>query len=66
MPAAAYINSYVGSMPGSMPARRELHRALPTFCIVRWGRWNPLMIPMPELLKSEDLHPHHISDHLHY
>ncbi len=57
------FNSYVGGMP-CMPAVGNCTPGAVISCIVRWGRWNPLMIPCRNC--EAGIYTHLISDHLHY
>ena len=60
-----FDNCYVGSMP-CMPARRELHTGRYNFLHRSWGPIEPYDDSMPEILKSNDIYSHLISDHYHY
>lgn len=60
-----FDHSYVGSMP-CMPARRELHTGRHNFLHREWGPLEPFDDSMPEILKTNGIYTHLISDHLHY
>ena len=60
-----FENSYVGSMP-CMPARRELHTGRYNFLHRSWGPLEPFDDSMPEMLKSNGVYSHLVSDHYHY
>lgn len=57
--------NYVGSMP-CMPARRELHTGRYNFLHRGWGPIEPFDDSMPEILKSNGIYSHLVSDHQHY
>lgn len=57
--------SYVGSMP-CMPARREIHTGRYNFLHRSWGPLEPFDDSMPEILKSNGVYTHLVSDHYHY
>lgn len=63
--AATFDNCYVGSMP-CIPARRELHTGRYNFLHRSWGPLEPFDDSMPELLKSQGVYTHLVTDHLHY
>ncbi|MEG0708883.1 MAG: sulfatase [Longicatena sp.] len=63
--SVTFDNSYVGSMP-CMPARRELHTGRYNFLHREWGPLEPFDDSMPEILKSNGVYTHIVSDHLHY
>lgn len=60
-----FDNSYVGSMP-CMPARREIHTGRYNFLHRSWGPIEPFDDSMPEILKTNNIYSHLISDHYHY
>ena len=60
-----FDNSYVGSMP-CMPARRELHTGRYNFLHRSWGPLEPFDDSMPELLKTNGVYTHIVTDHQHY
>lgn len=60
-----FDNNYVGSMP-CMPARRELHTGRYNFFHRGWGPLEPFDDSMPELLKTNGIYTHLVSDHQHY
>lgn len=60
-----FDNAYVGSMP-CMPARRELHTGRYNFLHRSWGPIEPFDDTMPEILKTNGIYSHLISDHYHY
>lgn len=63
--AVTFDNAYVGSMP-CIPARRELHTGRHNFLHREWGPLEPFDDSMPEILKSNGIYTHLISDHYHY
>lgn len=63
--AVTFDNAWAGSMP-CMPARREMHTGRYNFLHHSWGPIEPFDDSMPELLKSNGVHTHLASDHLHY
>jgi len=60
-----FTNSYVGSMP-CMPCRRELHTGRYNFLHRSWGPLEPFDDSMPEILRTNGIYTHLISDHYHY
>jgi len=60
-----FDTSYVGSMP-CMPARRELHTGRNNFLHRSWGPMESYDDSMPEILKSNGIYTHIVSDHYHY
>lgn len=60
-----FENSYVGSMP-CMPARRDLHTAHPNFFHTPWSCLQPWDDSMPEILKTNGITSHLVTDHYHY
>lgn len=60
-----FDNCYIGSMP-CMPARRELHTGRLNFLHRSWGPLEPFDDSMPEILKSNNIHSHLVTDHYHY
>jgi len=60
-----FDNAYVGSMP-CMPARRELHTGRYNFLHRSWGPIEPFDDSMPEILRTNGVYSHLISDHYHY
>ncbi len=63
--AVTFDCNYVGSMP-CMPARRELHTGRYNFLHRSWGPMEPFDNSMPEILKSNGVYTHLVSDHAHY
>jgi arylsulfatase A-like enzyme len=63
--SATFDRSYVGSMP-CMPARRELHTGRYNFLHRSWGPLEPFDDSMPDILNSNGIYSHLISDHYHY
>ncbi len=63
--SVTFDNFYIGSMP-CMPARRELHTGRTNFLHRGWGPLEPFDDSMPELLKSNGVYTHLITDHWHY
>lgn len=62
---ATFDQSYVCSMP-CMPARRDLHTGRPNFLHRSWGSLEPFDDSMPNILKSNGISTHLITDHQHY
>ena len=62
---ATFENSFVGSMP-CMPARRDLHTGRYNFLHCPWGPLEPYDESMPEILKSNGVYTHLVTDHYHY
>lgn len=62
---AVFDNSYAGSLP-CMPARRDLQTGRLNFLHRSWGPIEPFDDCMPEILKSNGIYTHLISDHYHY
>jgi len=60
-----FDRSYICSMP-CMPARRDFHTARPNFLHRSWGPMEPFDDSVPEILKSEGVYTHLVSDHYHY
>lgn len=60
-----FDTAYVGSMP-CMPARRELHTGRHNFLHRSWGPIEPFDDSMPELLKTNGIYTHLVTDHQHY
>lgn len=60
-----YDNSWIGSMP-CIPARRELHTGRYNFLHRGWGPLEPFDDSMPELLKTNGVYAHLVTDHQHY
>ena len=60
-----FDNCYVGSMP-CMPARRELHTGRYNFLHRSWTPLEPFDDSMPELLKTNGVYTHLVTDHQHY
>lgn len=56
---------YAGSLP-CMPARRELQTGRYNLLHRSWGPMEPFDDSTPELLKSNGIYTHLISDHVHY
>ena len=63
--SVTFNNCYAGSLP-CMPARRELHTGRYNFLHRSWGPLEPYDDSMPELLKSNGVYAHLVSDHYHY
>lgn len=60
-----FDQSWIGSMP-CMPARRDLHTGRYNFLHRAWGPLEPFDDSMPEILKSNGVYSHLITDHYHY
>lgn len=63
--SVCFSNSYVGSMP-CMPSRREIHTGRYNFLHRSWGPIEPYDVSMPEILKTNGIVSHLVSDHYHY
>jgi arylsulfatase A-like enzyme len=63
--AVTFTNAYAGSLP-CIPARRELHTGRYNFLHRCWGPLEPFDDSMPEVLKTNGVYTHLVSDHLHY
>jgi len=63
--SVTFTNAYVGSMP-CMPARRELHTGRYNFLHRSWGPIEPFDDSTPEILKSQGVYTHLVTDHYHY
>lgn len=63
--SVTFDNCYAGSLP-CMPARRELHTGRYNFLHRSWGPLEPYDDSMPELLKSNGIYTHLVTDHWHY
>lgn len=60
-----FQNSYAASLP-CIPARREMHTGRYNFIHRSWGPMEPFDDSMPNMLKTNDIHTHLVSDHGHY
>jgi arylsulfatase A-like enzyme len=60
-----FDNHYVGSLP-CMPARRDLQSGRISFLHRSWGPMEPFDNSLPEMLKSNGVYSHLITDHYHY
>lgn len=60
-----FDNFYAGSLP-CMPARRELHTGRYNFLHRAWGPIEGYDDSMPEILKSNGIYTHLVTDHWHY
>jgi len=63
--SVTFTNAFVGSMP-CMPARRELHTGRYNFLHRSWGPLEPFDDSVPEILKSDGVYTHLVTDHYHY
>ncbi len=63
--SVVFDNCYVGSMP-CIPARRELHTGRYNFLHRGWGPLEPFDDSMPEILKTNGVYTHLVTDHQHY
>ena len=63
--AVTYQRSFAGSLP-CMPARREIHTGRYNFLHRCWGPIEPFDDSMPEILKTNGVYTHLVSDHAHY
>lgn len=61
----SFDQHYVGSLP-CMPARREMHTGRMNFLHRSWGPLEPFDDSMTELLQSQEIYTHLVSDHYHY
>lgn len=62
---AMFNNCYAGSMP-CMPARREMHTGRYNFLHRSWSPLEPFDDSVPEILKSQGVYTHLVTDHQHY
>ncbi|QNK57899.1 sulfatase [Paenibacillus sp. PAMC21692] len=62
---AVFDRSYIGSM-ACMPARKDLQTGRYNFLHRSWGPMEPYDDSMPELLKTNGVHTHLVTDHQHY
>lgn len=60
-----FDNAWVGSMP-CMPARRDLQTGRLSFLHRSWGPIEPFDDSLPEILKSNGIYTHLVTDHYHY
>ncbi len=60
-----FDNCYGGSMP-CMPARRELHTGRSNFLHRSWGPLEPFDDSVPEILRTNGVYSHLVTDHQHY
>ena len=60
-----FDNYYIGSMP-CIPARRELHTGRYNFLHRSWGPIEPFDDSMPEILSTNGIYTHLVTDHIHY
>jgi len=63
--SVTFNSCFAGSLP-CMPARRELHTGRYNFLHRCWGPIEPFDDSMPEILKSNGVYTHLVSDHAHY
>jgi len=63
--AVTFDNCYAGSLP-CMPARRDLQTGRLSFLHRGWGPIEPFDQCVPEILKSNGIYTHLVSDHDHY
>ncbi|MBN9066584.1 MAG: sulfatase [Rhizobiales bacterium] len=63
--SAVFHNCYAGSMP-CMPARRELHTGRYNFLHRSWGPLEPFDDSVPEMLRTNGVYTHLVTDHQHY
>jgi arylsulfatase A-like enzyme len=56
---------YVGSLP-CMPARRDLQTGRLNFMHRSWGPLEPFDVAMTEVMKTQGIYSHLITDHYHY
>ncbi|WP_028592213.1 sulfatase [Paenibacillus massiliensis] len=60
-----FDNFFAGSLP-CMPARRELHTGRYNFLHRGWGPVEPFDDSMPEILRTNGIYTHLVTDHKHY
>lgn len=60
-----FDNHYVGSLP-CIPARRDLHTGRINFLHRSWGPLEPFDDSFPEILKTNKVYSHIVTDHHHY
>jgi arylsulfatase A-like enzyme len=63
--AVTFDTHYVGSLP-CMPARRDIHTGRLNFPHRSWGPLEPFDNSFAEILKTEGIHSHLVTDHAHY
>lgn len=63
--SVTFDTCYAGSLP-CMPARRELHTGRYNFLHRSWGPMEPFDDSVPEILRTNGVYTHLISDHQHY
>jgi len=63
--AAVFDRHYVGSLP-CMPARRDLHTGRLNFLHRSWGPLEPFDHSIADILRSNGVYSHLITDHYHY
>jgi arylsulfatase A-like enzyme len=63
--AVTFDRCYAGSLP-CMPARRELHTGRYNFLHRSWGPVEPFDDSMPQILSSNGVYTHLVTDHYHY
>ena len=59
------ISHFVGSLP-CMPARRDLHSGRLNFLHRSWGPLEPFDNSFSEILQTNNIYTHLVSDHYHY
>lgn len=60
-----FDNHFIGSAP-CMPARRDIFTGRYNFLERGWGGIEPFDVTLPNLLKSNGIYTHMITDHTHY
>ena len=63
--SVAFDRHYVGSLP-CMPARRDMQTGRLSFLHRSWGPLEPFDNAFPELLASQGVYSHLVTDHYHY
>lgn len=60
-----FDNHWIGSAP-CMPARRDMFTGRLTFLERTWGAIEPFDVTLPEVLRSNKVFTHMVTDHYHY
>lgn len=63
--SVVFDRHFVGSLP-CMPARRDLHTGRLNFLHRGWGPLEPFDLSMPDILRSNGIYTHLVTDHYHY
>ncbi len=63
--SVTFDNHWVGSMP-CMPARRDILTGRLNFLEKAWGGMEPFDVPVTDLMRTQGVYSHMITDHYHY